>query len=133
MRYLALLAAFLALPLIAEAQATGTVVGKECAANWTAPTLDGSGNPLTGNLAPTQANVYITTTATAPPQGTGQVAILTPVAGAIPTTWGCAGVTPGQHWIWVSYSNVNGEGTLANVPFVLSTAIPAAPSGMAVK
>lgn len=129
-----LLVAVLALcPVVAEAQATGTVVGKECSAVWTAPTLDTSGNPLTGALAPTQANVYVTTTSTPPTQGSGQVAVLTPVSGAIPTSWGCAGVTPGQHWVWVSYSNVNGEGALANVPFVLSTAIPAGPTGLAVK
>lgn len=115
------------------AQATGTVVGKECSVSWTAPTTGQDGSPLTGNLVPTQANVYITTTSTPPAQGSGQAAILTPVGGAIPTSWGCAGVIPGQHWAWVSYSNVNGEGVLGNVPFVLSTAIPNAPSGMLAK
>ncbi len=133
MRHLVFALILAALPVAAEAQATGVVVGKECLASWTAPTVDGSGNPLIGNLAPTQANVYVTTTATSPTQGSGQAAILTPVSGVIPASWGCANVTPGQHWIWVSYSNVNGEGTLANAPFVLSTAIPGAPSGMAVR
>ncbi len=133
MRRLAILALVLVLPMVAEAQAIGTVVGKECSISWTAPTLDGSGNPLTGALLPKQANVYITTPSTSPAQGTGQAATLLPVGGIIPTSWGCAGVIPGQHWAWVSYSNVNGEGVLGNVPFVLSTAIPAAPSGLSVK
>ena len=115
----------------AEAQAIGTVVGKECAVNWVAPTTVADGQAMVGNLAATKVNVYVTTTATPPVQG-APTGVLLPVGGVLPVTWGCAGVTPGQHWVWISYSNVNGEGALANAPFVLSTAIPVAPSAVTV-
>jgi hypothetical protein len=116
-------------PLAADAQTVGPTIGPTCALSWNASTTNADGTPLSSPIG--SYRVYVTTTATPIPLPgtTVPTAILSAGASPPPTTWNCAGVGDGQHYAWVTASNVNGESAVQAVPlaFVFSATPPPPP------
>ena len=109
----------------APAWAVGPVVGSACRISWIAPTTNADGTPLT-DLA--GYRVYV---GTAP--GVYGVATATVVQPA--TTWPCGTLSNGQKYTVVTAVDLAGNESIRSteVPFVLDTIAPAAPSEVTVQ
>ena len=109
----------------APAWAVGPIIGSACRISWIAPTTNADGTPLT-DLA--GYRVYI---GTAP--GVYGVATATVVQPA--TTWPCGTLSNGQKYAVVTAFDLAGNESVrcSELPFVLDTIAPAAPSGVGIQ
>lgn len=108
--------------LASPAWAVGPVVGAACRISWIAPTTNADGTPLT-DLA--GYRVYIGTASGV--YGAATATVIQPA-----TTWACGTLSNGQKYTVVTAFDLAGNESVRSleVPFVLDTIAPAAPSGV---